>query len=130
MTRRRSLTIGSVAATLAACLLCTGCQPRLPERDIATHGFPQAGRDAIARYGCGACHAIGGVPGAHGTVGPTLKGLGDRAYLAGHVPNMPDGLIAWIQHPQTLDPRTAMPDLGVNETDARNIAAYLLNAPR
>ena len=66
-----------------------------------------------------------------------VRGLADSTRgLHRHVSHLflasrfPDGLIAWIQHPQALDPRSAMPDLGVNETDARNIAAYLLNAPR
>jgi cytochrome c2 len=34
-------------------------------------------------------------------------------------------MIRWIQHPQRLAPGSAMPDLGVSETDARDMAAYL-----
>jgi cytochrome c1 len=31
----------------------------------------------------------------------------------------------WIQHPQAINPKTAMPELGVTEAQARDIAAYL-----
>jgi cytochrome c1 len=31
----------------------------------------------------------------------------------------------WIQHPRQVEPRTAMPEMGVTEQDSRDIAAYL-----
>jgi cytochrome c1 len=31
----------------------------------------------------------------------------------------------WLQDPQAIRPQTAMPNLGVGEEDARDIAAYL-----
>jgi len=31
----------------------------------------------------------------------------------------------WIQHPQKLEPGTAMPEMNVTDGDARDIAAYL-----
>ena len=34
-------------------------------------------------------------------------------------------MIKWIQHPQSIDPKNAMPDLGVTDQDARDIAAFL-----
>jgi cytochrome c len=34
-------------------------------------------------------------------------------------------MMRWIQHPQALSPGTAMPELGVNDQQARDIAAYL-----
>jgi cytochrome c2 len=45
--------------------------------------------------------------------------------IAGELPNTPANLTRWIQHPRQVEPRTAMPDLGVNATDAYDIAAYL-----
>ncbi len=33
----------------------------------------------FSALGCGACHMVSGVPGAVGTIGPSLDGLGDRA---------------------------------------------------
>ena len=46
-------------------------------------------------------------------------------YIAGVLPNTPDALIRWIMDPRDVDPKTAMPDLGVTSHDARDIAAYL-----
>jgi cytochrome c1 len=75
--------------------------------------------------GCAACHVIPGVRGADGKVGPPLTGIGSRIMIAGQVPNTPDNLIRWIRDPQAIEPGTAMPNLGVSEPTARDIAAYL-----
>ncbi|HLH24421.1 MAG TPA: c-type cytochrome [Chloroflexota bacterium] len=88
-------------------------------------GDPRAGAQAIQRYGCGACHAIPGVPGAHGAVGPPLAGLASRQVIAGRLPNTPDNLARWIEHPQAIAPGNVMPELGVSAADAQDIAAYL-----
>jgi len=37
-------------------------------------------------------------------------------------------LIRWIRHPQHVNRRTAMPDLGVDAQSAADMAAYLLGA--
>jgi len=34
-------------------------------------------------------------------------------------------MVRWIRGPQRFHPGSAMPDLGVSERDARDIAAYL-----
>jgi len=34
-------------------------------------------------------------------------------------------LVLWVRHPKQVKPLTAMPDMGVSEADARDIAAYL-----
>jgi cytochrome c1 len=39
--------------------------------------------------------------------------------------NTPDNLMLWIRNPPGVDPLTAMPDTGVTEGDARDIAAFL-----
>ena len=65
---------------------------------------PQQGPATIQRYGCGACHTIGGVQGANGKVGPPLVDLGERSYIAGRLSNTPDNLVYWIMHPQNVDP--------------------------
>ena len=41
------------------------------------------------------------------------------------LPNTPQNLIRWIQNPPAVDPLTAMPNVGVTQADARDIAAYL-----
>ncbi len=88
-------------------------------------GDPQQGTVLIQRYGCGSCHTIQGAPGADGRVGPPLVNMLGRSFIAGKVQNTPENLVHWIQHPQEITPGTAMPDLGVTETEARDIAAYL-----
>jgi cytochrome c2 len=90
-----------------------------------TKGDPKRGRDAIALYGCGSCHTIPGVRNADALVGPPLDRIGSRAFVGGVVKNTPDNLISWIQNPPAVDEKTAMPNLGVTPTDARDIAAYL-----
>ena len=79
---------------------------------------PQRGETLIRSYGCMSCHA-------HGQVGPELTHMASRAYIAGKIPNIQIWMIAWIEHPQRLKHGTAMPELGVGERDARDIAAYL-----
>jgi cytochrome c1 len=58
-------------------------------------------------------------------VGPNLQGIASRAYIAGVLPNTPDNMVRWIQNPQAVDEKTAMPNVGVSSRDARDIAAYL-----
>lgn len=79
----------------------------------------------MGAYGCGACHTIPGVPGARGLVGPSLSGFARRQSIAGQVANTGEFLVRWISVPQAIKPGTAMPNLGVSEARARDIAAYL-----
>jgi cytochrome c2 len=88
-------------------------------------GHASNGPKLINAYGCGACHAISGVDGADGEVGPPLRHFAERLYIAGQLPNTPDNLVRWLMHPQRIEPGTVMPDLGVGQPQARDIAAYL-----
>lgn len=88
-------------------------------------GDPVRGARLIQRYGCGACHVVPGIARASGTVGPSLTGLRDRAYIAGILPNRPGALADWLMSPPRFAPRTAMPDMGVTESEARDMVAYL-----
>jgi cytochrome c len=83
------------------------------------------GQALMARYHCGSCHIIPGVPGARGHTAVTLQAFGRRSYIAGRVANTPETLVRWIRQPQALVPGTLMPDLGVSAADAGDIAAYL-----
>jgi cytochrome c len=115
-----------VAFILGSLLLASNALrvPVAPERHLPG-ADPEAGREAILRYGCGSCHEVRGVREARGRVAPSLTGVAERSYLAGRLPNTPDNMIRWIQNPQAFIPGTAVPNLGVTESDARNIAAYL-----
>lgn len=83
------------------------------------------GKVAIQQYACPTCHAIPGIVGASKPVGPPLDGMGKRGMLAGILPNTPENMVRWLREPQGVSPESAMPDLGVTERDARDIAAYL-----
>src|SRR4051812_13222097 len=90
-----------------------------------TGGEPSRGKIAISRYGCSACHTIPGVRDANALVGPPLNQIASRSYIGGVLPNTPDNMIRWVQDPPAVDHLTAMPKLGVNDQDARDIASYL-----
>jgi putative membrane protein len=112
-------------ATVVA-LAAPGCKSseKVHAEEI-TGGRADRGKDVIQRYGCGSCHQIPGVPQAESLVGPSLERIASRVYIAGHLVNEPDTMIAWIRNPQHLRSPTAMPTLGVTEQEARDIAAYL-----
>jgi cytochrome c len=90
-----------------------------------TRGDPRQGEAAIARYGCGSCHVIPGIRRARGKVGPPLTDFAQRSYIAGNAFNTPNNLAAWIRRPDSVEPGTVMPTLGVDEQESRDIAAYL-----
>ena len=91
----------------------------------ASLGNAQAGAKALQQYLCVTCHLIPGITGAFRHVGPPLNGIATRTYIAGILPNTPGNMIHWIRNPTSVDPLSAMPDLGVSEQDARDMAAYL-----
>jgi cytochrome c2 len=108
---------------------CSGGVIGVPEPRASSPDSRAAGKKLIASYGCGSCHSIPGVPGADSMAGPPLACFYERTYIAGKLPNTWDNLIQWIQHPQEVEPGTAMPDLGVGKEDAYNIASYLYDEP-
>ncbi|HEV2721312.1 MAG TPA: c-type cytochrome [Thermoanaerobaculia bacterium] len=87
-------------------------------------GDPDRGRTLVTAYGCSSCHSVGSGA-TRGMVGPPLDDIGARGYIAGRFPNVPGVMQQWIRAPRELKPGTAMPDLGVSERDADDIAAYL-----
>jgi cytochrome c1 len=112
-----------VLAAVVATAACVQVAPGPPGE--SRDGYPERGARLIQQYGCGSCHTVPGVDRADGLVGPPLTRFGARSYIAGELPNNADNLRRWIQDPQSVEPGTAMPNLGVSEIDARDIAAYL-----
>ncbi|MGA7524270.1 MAG: c-type cytochrome [Acidobacteriaceae bacterium] len=88
-------------------------------------GDAHQGQALIVHYGCGACHVIPGIYTARGLVGPPLYFYGRRTMIAGELPNSTDNLIRWLRNPPAVEPGTAMPNLDLNQQQARDIAAYL-----
>jgi mono/diheme cytochrome c family protein len=68
------------------------------------------------KYPCLACHRV---EGRGGEVGPDLTEVGARLTGAWLVP--------WLQGPQRLDPGSPMVNLGLSESEATDIARYLLS---
>lgn len=85
----------------------------------------ERGRQALYQYACSTCHTIPGITGSFPNVGPPLEGLASRSLIAGKLANTPDNLMRWLRHPRQVKPLTAMPDMGVTEAHARDMAAFL-----
>ena len=123
--------VGAMACALMCGLMAVAIGLSACSRDVTreaaelTGGDPARGQVAIRHYGCPSCHTIPGVPGAYGLVGPPLGGIANRVYIAGMLPNTPDNMIRWIQAPQQVHEHTAMPNMGITESEARDIAGYL-----
>lgn len=105
-------------------------RPTLPDLTAVNWEEHQKGRLLLTEYGCGGCHIVPGLSKARGRVGPSLEDLHEQTFIAGVIANNFENLSAWIRHPDTLAPGTAMPNLGVTEEDAKVMASYLLNVSR
>lgn len=113
---------------IVAGLALAGCSGSSHEHEpvlAVADGHPERAPALFKQYGCSACHRIPGVEGAQGGVGPPLAGFAQRVYVGGTLPNTPANLMRWLQHPQGVAPGNAMPEMGVTEQDARDMAAYL-----
>ena len=109
----------------------TGCQAA-PSTDAAKpaplSGAAAAGRQLFVEKGCVACHKAPGVAEAQGTVGPNLAGVGNPAAhpkIAAVIDNNSENLKLWLQDPQKVKPGSAMPSLGMSETELTNLTAFL-----
>ncbi len=126
MTRRRAPGAVPAGVVLALALLAACVRPPEAPPRIIDRGDPAAGAAAIERHACGACHIIPGIRGARSPVGPPLEAYSRRAFVAGTLPNNQDNLVRFLLDPDRVRPGTAMPDLGLTEREAEDIAAYLL----
>lgn len=112
------------------CLILALCLTVLPSGADSsgartTVSDPRRGAGLIVRVGCGSCHIIPGITGAHGLVGPPLDHMGRRIFIAGLLRNTPENMTLWIMHPQSVVRGNAMPEMGLSEPDSKDIAAYL-----
>lgn len=87
---------------------------------------PRIAKALLIYHGCSACHEIPGVPGAYGSVGPSLGGVGSRAFIAGgRLQNTPENMERWLMNPQAIAPDTVMPNMRVRKEEARTMVRYL-----
>jgi cytochrome c len=117
----------AVLAVLVLPLLagaCVGGETEGADARVVT-GDATAGARVIRQAGCGACHRIPGIREARGLLAAPLTAFAARSFIAGELPNTADNLARWIRSPRSIEPRTAMPNLGLSETQARDVAAYL-----
>jgi mono/diheme cytochrome c family protein len=112
-------------ARLGARLGRSACGGRDDAGGDAPTGDPERGRVVIQQFACTACHRIPGIVGPSSHTGPPLAAMGKRKYIAGVLPMSHDNLVRWLREPQSVVPHTAMPDTGLTEGDAHDIAAYL-----
>ncbi len=122
--RARPLVRLVAVALLAAVGACTGGRA-LNEPALSLGGNAERGAALIRSIGCGSCHTIPGIRAANGVVGPPLFFWSRRTFIAGELPNTPENLVRWVRNPPSVEPGTAMPVLGLDEQQARDVAAYL-----
>jgi cytochrome c oxidase subunit II len=109
------------------------------EREVRTASQGATVQDATARgpayttgeklftaKGCVACHSLQAVNAPKGMVGPNLANVGARSYIAaGTLKNTDENLARWIRNPQAIKKGVLMPNLGVTETEAQALVAFL-----
>jgi putative membrane protein len=105
--------------------MLAGCDDHGSKAVAERVGNPAHGAALIRQLGCGSCHVVPGIDNASGVVGPPLIQIGRRIYIAGVLRNTPNNMVRWIRDPQQVVPGNAMPDMAINQPDARDIAAYL-----
>jgi cytochrome c len=119
--------VKAIVLSLLATACLAACQPSDATKrwaSDATGGNPERGKKAIGKLGCAACHTIDGIS-SEAMVGPPLTRMAARSYVAGSRQNTALNLIQFIQHPHAVRNDTAMPELGITDEEARDIAAYL-----
>ena len=127
-------TLLSLSLIAVACLAACDDAPSPLVRDDATVALlkradPDRGRQLIVEKGCVACHVVPQVPSPVSNVGPALDNVGRQAYLSGLLPNTPANLVRWLLDPPAVNPRTAMPNVGLTRTQAEDVAAFLITLP-
>ncbi len=121
------LTLVITACTGAARAGAPGSTP--PPKPSSIGGNPDNGKMMFQSKGCIACHTAAGVPGANGTIGPNLNGIGDaikRPTLADGSTNTPEHIREWIMDPNSKKPGTMMPNLQLKQEEATDLTAFLL----
>jgi cytochrome c oxidase subunit II len=84
------------------------------------------GEETFLGSQCVECHTVKGLPAA-GNVGPDLTHLMSRGmFAAGTLPTTRDNLRAWIKDPEAIKPGNNMPNIGLTDKEADQIADFLV----
>lgn len=106
-------------------MLLSACGASPVDAPHAEEAAIERGKAAAERLGCGACHDMPGVDWPKGRTGPSLAGFGDRALIAGSLPNRTALLAKFIRDAPALVPESGMPTVPMHDGEARDIAAWL-----
>jgi cytochrome c len=121
----------TVALLLLLAVACNRDEAAKPmakpaEAEAAPIGNAERGKALTAQYGCNVCHAVPGIEGPQGSLGPSLAGVASRPTISfGAVQNTPGNLVKYIQDPQSMNPQSGMPPVGLTDVDAQDIGAYM-----
>ncbi|WP_126173570.1 c-type cytochrome [Altericroceibacterium xinjiangense] len=113
------------AGALTALALVSACKEPPTTRRMPDSAAASRGLALIDKVGCGACHEIPGLDWPKGRLGPSLAGFDDVGLIAGHLPNRPGTLAAFIRNAPAVKPGSTMPPMPLTEEQAADIAAYL-----
>ncbi|MHB8620685.1 MAG: cytochrome C oxidase subunit IV family protein [Chloroflexota bacterium] len=93
--------------------------------DPSSIGDVGVGKELFVGRGCSGCHMAPGVPG-NAQVGPNQAGYAERPTIVGGLlRNTPANTEKWIHNPKAIKPSTLMPDLGLSNTEVRDLTAFL-----
>jgi cytochrome c2 len=92
------------------------------------------GRRLLDTKGCGVCHKMGGVSALQASALPASVHVDDLGRAFRLAPDLrlsrdrwtPAHLVRWLLHPGQVKADAVMPDLGLTEAEATNLAAYIL----
>jgi cytochrome c1 len=126
---------GQISA-LADLIVTNSWQDVAPPPAATPAGAPVPANDPavalLAKYDCIGCHAITGVPGATGIVGPNLTHVASVPRIpesSGNLENTPANLANWIYDAQAVKPGTVMPNMSaqnMSREEAQEIANFLI----
>jgi cytochrome c2 len=96
---------------------------------------PARGRQLLETRGCGSCHSFSGVPALPDSPSPERAQHDDALLLAPDLAHVSarwkrEQLVQWLRDPRAVKSDTLMPVTGFDESDARDVASYLLDTPR
>jgi cytochrome c5 len=130
------LSITPAEARDVAAYLAPNADTEPKAKPSETHGADLGkGRQLIETKGCGSCHDFSGVAAVPSSTPPTMDGrdLERGKKLAPDLRFSRERMnaakmIAWLQDPKGVKPDTPMPKAALTPTEARDLAAYILEA--
>jgi cytochrome c oxidase subunit 2 len=100
-------------------------QAQLEPAPVPPAGPAASGLAIFRKMSCIDCHAIEGVPGANGRVGPDLTHVASRRQLGGGVTgNDPQNLRLWLKNPLAVKPGVLMPNFNLTDPQLNDLVAY------